>query len=250
MNLIRPQIVTNLPVQGEVSLPRRLAVKEHLLGPALANLYLHALDLLMQANGVEMVRYADDFVLLCRDRAQAEAALERVPSWMQEHELQLHPDKTRLVEMSQTGGGFAWPAPAGAALRAACGRLSRSARLRGYHFHHGGRRWPRRKSVQKLQAALKPLTQRNPRTSLHELIQPVSAKLRGWFGYFRHSTRTVFRTLDQWVRERLRAILRQRARKRGRSRGYDRPRWPKAYFARHGLFSLYEARLAATQSHR
>jgi len=183
----------------------------------------------MRESGVEMVRYADDFVLLCRDRAQAEAALERVQSWMQTHELQLHPDKTRLVDMSQSGGSF---------------------EFLGYHFHHGGRRWPRRKSVQKLKAALKPLSQRNHGESLRELIKPINAKLRGWFGYFRHSTRTVFRTLDQWVRERLRAILRKRAGKRGRSRGRDRPRWPNAYFARHGLFSLYEARLAAVQSHR
>ena len=199
------------------------------ISPLLANLYLHPLDLLLEQAGVEMVRYADDFVLLCRSQAQAEAALEKVRGWMQEEGLQLHPQKTRLVDMTQPQEGFDFL---------------------GYHFHHGGKRWPRTKSVQKLKANLKPRTKRTNGQSLRQIIAELNPRLRGWYGYFRHALASSLRTVDAWVRGRLRAILRKRAGLRGRSRGRDHQRWQNAYFARHGLFSLYEARRAATQSHR
>src|SRR6266446_8723578 len=92
------------------------------ISPSLANLYLHPLDLLMQQSGVEMVRYADDFILLCRSRMEAERALQAVQQWVAAEGLQLHPQKTRMVEMGKAGEGFDFL---------------------GYHFHHGGKRWPR-----------------------------------------------------------------------------------------------------------
>ncbi len=199
------------------------------ISPLLANLYLHPLDLLMQAAGVEMVRYADDFVLLCRSREQAATALAQVQQWIQEQGLQLHPEKTRLVDMTEPKAGFDFL---------------------GYHFHHGGQRWPRKKSVQKLKAKLRPQTKRSHGESLRQIITKLNPRLRGWYGYFRHAVASSLREIDGWVRGRLRAILRKRAGLRGRSRGRDHQRWQNAYFARHGLFSLYEARCAATQSHR
>jgi RNA-directed DNA polymerase len=199
------------------------------ISPLLANLYLHPLDLLMQQSGVEMVRYADDFVLLCRSRAEAEVALERVRAWMNEQELQLHPQKTRVVNMEVRGEGFDFL---------------------GYHFHHGNRRWPRKKSVQKLKEKLRPQTKRTNGESLRQLIAQLNPRLRGWYGYFRHAAASALSEIDGWVRGRLRAILRKRAGGKGRGRGRDHQRWPNDYFARHGLFSLHAARCAATQPHR
>lgn len=199
------------------------------ISPLLANLYLHPLDLLMRASGVEMVRYADDFILLCRSRAEAEAALRQVEQWVTAEGLQLHPQKTRLVEMDQPGEGFDFL---------------------GYHFQHGGQRWPRKKSEQKLRDQLRPLTKRTSGRSLRQIIAALNPILRGWYGYFRHTSRGLLRSSDGWVRGRLRSVLRKRAGRKGRARGLDHQRWSNAYFARLGLFSLHEAQLADLQSHR
>lgn len=198
------------------------------ISPLLANLYLHPLDLLMQERGVEMVRYADDFILLTRSRGEAQAALEEVRGWVQAEGLQLHPQKTRVVDMTQPQEGFDFL---------------------GYHFHHGGKRWPRRKSVQKLRDKVRPLTKRNNGESLRAIIQKLNPILRGWYGYFCHSSRGCLVSMDGWVRGRLRSILRKRQRRRGRGRGADHHRWPNAYFDRHGLFHLQEAWCRQIQSH-
>lgn len=199
------------------------------ISPLLANLYLHPLDLLMQDGGWEMVRYADDFVILCRSREEAEAALEKIRGWMAAAGLQLHPEKTRLVDLNDPQAGFDFL---------------------GYHFRRGGQRWPREKSKQKLRQRLKPMTRRTNGESLRTIIQQINLVLRGWYGYFRHASRMSLGETDSWVRGRLRSILRKRQGKKGRACGDDHHRWPNAYFARHGLFTLLEAHQAAIQSHR
>jgi len=198
------------------------------ISPLLANLYLHPLDLLMQQSGVEMVRYADDFILLCRDREEALEALRRVQDWVETEGLTLHPEKTKVVDMTEPKAGFDFL---------------------GYHFHHGGKRWPRKKSEQKLREKIRPLTKRTNGESLTTIIARLNPILRGWYGYFRHSRRGLLYTMDGWVRGRLRSILRKRAGKRGRGRGTDQQRWTNQYFACRGLFSLHEAQVTELQSH-
>jgi RNA-directed DNA polymerase len=195
------------------------------LSPLLSNLYLDPLDHHMAARGYQMVRYADDFVILCRCRADAQQALQEVQQWTAEAGLCLHPDKTCLVDASQRGGFD----------------------FLGYHFERGYR-WPRRKAVQKLKTALRPKTRRTNGQSLEEIIGTVNRTLRGWFEYFKHSHWTTFAPIDQWVRMRLRSIKRRRGRRRGRGRGADHQRWPNAYFAACGLFSLTAAHALARQS--
>ena len=190
------------------------------ISPLLANIYLHPLDLLMQQSGVEMVRYADDFVLLCRTEKEAQEALETVRAWTQAEGLQLHPEKTRVVDMTQSQGGFDFL---------------------GYHFHHGGKRWPRKKSEKKLRNKLRPLTKRTNGESLRVIIRRINPILRGWGAYFRDTTGGLLKSMDGWVRGRLRSILRKRQGRRGRGRGLDHQRWPNAYFERHHLFNLHEA---------
>ena len=80
------------------------------------------------------------------------------------------------------------------------------------------------------------------------IIADINRTLRGWFEYFKHSHPTTFRDLDGWVRMRLRSILRKRHRGRGKGRGADHQRWPNAYFAEQGLFSLTIAHALARQS--
>jgi RNA-directed DNA polymerase len=199
------------------------------ISPLLANIYLHPLDKLMEQSEVEMVRYADDFILMCRSAEAAQAALAKVEQWVQEAGLQLHPQKTRLVNMTLPEGGFDFL---------------------GYHFHHGGKRWPRRKSEQKLKAKLSPLTRRNNGESLKAIVEQLNPILRGWYGYFRHTSRGLLSSMDGWIRGRLRSILRKRQGGRGRGRGRDHQRWPNGYFTRHHLFSLQESWLVDLQSQR
>src|SRR3954471_14613999 len=76
------------------------------VSPLLANLYLHPLDLLMEEGGCRMVRYADDFVILCRTAEEARSALRQVEAWVAANGLTLHPDKTRVGDSRQPGQGF------------------------------------------------------------------------------------------------------------------------------------------------
>lgn len=200
------------------------------ISPLLANIYLNPLDHLMARSGVEMVRYADDFVVLCRTREQAESALEAMRGWMGEAGLTLHPDKTRLVAMDADGAFFEF-----------LGYRFKRDKNRDYRF-------PRPKSAKKLRDAIRPVTRRANGHSLGRVIADINPVLRGWYEYFKHAHRTVFPEVDGWVRMRLRSILRKRHGGRGRGRGNDHHRWTNKYFAEHGLFCLTAAHAQAVQS--
>ena len=117
------------------------------------------------------------------------------------------------------------------------------------HFEQG-RKWPRRRSERKFRDTVRAQTRRTSGQSLATAIVELNRTLVGWFGYFKHSHWTTFTTLDGWVRRRLRSILRRRQGRKGPGRGADHQRWPKAYFAEHGLFSLATAHATAGQSSR
>lgn len=197
------------------------------ISPLLSNIYLDPLDHLLAARGVEMVRYADDFVILCRTEAEARQALSWVQDWTASNGLSLHPEKTRLVDATMRGGFD----------------------FLGYHFERGYR-WPRAKSIKKLRDTIRGKTRRANGHALRVIIKDVNQTLRGWFEYFKHSHKTTFPPQDSWVRMRLRSILRKRQHRRGRGRGADHQRWPNAYFATHGLFALVTARELYGQSSR
>ena len=197
------------------------------ISPLLSNIYLNPLDQLMAASGCEMVRYADDFVILCRSEAEARAALEEVQQWTAQAGLTLHPEKTRIVEATKHGGFD----------------------FLGYHFERGYR-WPRRKSLKKLKDKIRAHTKRNNGQSLQVSISRLNPVLRGWFGYFKQSHYTTFTPLDKWLRMRLRSLLRKRRKRRGRAGSCDNRRWPNAFFATQGLFSLAHAHAQVRQSSR
>lgn len=194
------------------------------ISPLLSNIYLNPLDHLMAAQGFEMIRYADDFVVMCRSPEEAERALDVLRQWTAQAGLTLHPAKTRVVQVESDGFDFL-----------------------GYHFQRQWR-WPRPKSLAKLKDTIRRKTRRTNGDSLSTIIANVNRTLQGWFAYFQHSTQTTFRDLDGWVRMRLRSILRKRVGRRGRGGGSDHQRWPNAYFANHGLFSLTTAHTFVRQS--
>jgi RNA-directed DNA polymerase len=195
------------------------------VSPLLSNIYLDPLDHLMAARGFEMVRYADDFVVMCRSQEDATAALAVVQQWTVSAGLTLHPTKTRLVDEREQGFDFL-----------------------GYHFE-AGKRWPRSKSRKKLRDTIRAKTKRTSGHSMTQIIADVNRTLRGWFEYFKHSHRPTFRMEDGFIRRRLRSILRKRSRRKGsaKANGADQTRWTNAYFVALGLFSLQQAHAAVCQ---
>jgi RNA-directed DNA polymerase len=195
------------------------------ISPLLANIYLHPVDVALTEAGYQVVRYADDMVILCESREQAERAHDAVAKLMTERGLRLHPTKTRIVDAT-TRPGFDFL---------------------GYRFF-GNQRYPRPKSVDKLRNSIRDKTPRTNGKSLEEIIRSVNVTARGWFEYFKHSSRGAFTKIDAWIRMRLRSILRKRSKRKGRGAGFDHFRWPNAFFQQHSLFSLSEAHWLLRQS--
>lgn len=193
------------------------------ISPLLANVYLDPLDHLAERAGIEMVRYADDFVLLCRTRTEAETALALVEEWSASAGLTLHPEKTRLVNLEERGGFT----------------------FLGYTFRKKGK-WPSRKAEKQFREKLRPLLPRKSGESLECTIAKVNRVLIGWFQYFKHTRTWVFGTYDGWVRMRMRAMLWKRKKRTRYNRDAANMFWPNDYFHRRGLFSLHRAHREAT----
>lgn len=205
--------------------PEQGAPQGAVLSPLLSNVYLDPLDHLMVRYGIEIVRYADDFVILCKTAEDAARALELVKQWVAGNGLTLHPEKTRIVDSRTQSFDFL-----------------------GYTFQ-GQEHWPRKKAIQKMRDTIRAKTIRQNGRSIQCVIADVNKTVRGWFAYFKHGTdQRLYRNQDAWIRMRLRSILRRRDHRRGRGRGRDHQLWPNAYFADRGLFSLVAARAAAVQS--
>jgi RNA-directed DNA polymerase len=195
------------------------------ISPLLSNIYLNGLDWKMARKGFEMVRYADDFVVLSASQQEAQRALEEISHWVEENGLKLHPIKTRIVDASQRGGFD----------------------FLGYHFERG-KKWPRKKSLDRLKDAVRSKTRRNNGRCMKAIGADLNLTLKGWFGYFQHSVPHVLESTDGYVRGRLRSILRRRMKRKGRAKGKDHYRWPNTYFSAVGLFSLKQAHTAVCRS--
>lgn len=225
LELIRMFLSQGVMEEGKYWTPEAGTPQGGVISPLLSNIYLDPLDHLMAKQGKEMTRYADDFVILCGNEEEAGEALKMVQEWVLSVGLQLHPEKTKIVDARQAGGFD----------------------FLGYHFEQG-QRWPRPKSLNKFRDRIREHTRRHNGYSLSCIITQLNPILRGWFNYFQHSHCTIFSRLDGWIRMRLRSILRQHQGRQGRGRGYDHNRWPNAYFAEQGLFSLVTAHALKLQS--
>jgi RNA-directed DNA polymerase len=224
LSLIESFLKANILDGLEEWTPAAGAPQGAVLSPLLSNIYLDPLDHLMARSGFAMVRYADDFVLLCRTPEEASRALEMVQTWVTENGLTLHPTKTKVVDARTEGFDFL-----------------------GYHFE-GNTRWPRKKSLTKFKDTIRAKTRRTHGDSLATTIGSLNQTIRGWFTYFQHSEPGIFRVLDGMIRRRLRSILSHRAHHPSCGGGLANIRWPNAFFANQGLISLEQAHALARQS--
>lgn len=186
------------------------------LSPLLANIYLHEFDRVMTEAGFEVVRYADDFVVLCKTEEDAQAGREKAEQVLQGMGLTMHPEKTRVIDARRERFQFL-----------------------GYEFWPGGRQ-PRDSSKAKLRDRIRARTPRVSGQSLRATIVKLNRTLAGWYAYFRHSFWNVFEDVDGFVRRRLRSILRKFAKRRGTAKTYgaDQSRYPNKFFDQMGLFCL------------
>jgi RNA-directed DNA polymerase len=216
----RVETVTGTPQGGVIS-------------PLLANIFLHAFDRAWAESGTgELVRYADDFVVLCSTRGQAEQARARATAIMADLGLELHPDKTRVVDLREGREGFDF---LGCHFHARMsGRLWEQKRIVRYYLH----RWPSQRSMKRARQRIKDLTGRSRvGIELNETIAGLNLFLRGWGNYFRTgNAATKFVTLDRYVAWRLKRFL---IKKRGRNlRAGQADRWTRTWFHDQGLHKL------------
>ena len=227
LDLIRGWLTADIMKGLERWMPTQGSPQGAVISPLLANIYLDPLDKLMAALGYRMVRYADDFVILCRTREDAEAALAEVRAWVTANGLTLHPEKTHVGDCRLPGQGF---------------------EFLGYRFE-AGRRYVRKKSLAKLKDSIRGKTGRSRGDSLKSVIGDLNPMLRGWFGYFKQAHHLTFDIIDGFVRRRLRAILRKQEKRPGRGiTRADHQRWNKRFFADAKLFALDAAWQLARQS--
>ena len=197
------------------------------LSPLLANVYLHQLDLALHQSGFKMARYADDWVVLCRDKGEAKTALSLIQSWIADNGLELSPEKTHIGSSLKPGHGF---------------------EFLGYRFEEG-RRYVRAKSLKRFKDKIRLKTRRTRGDSIEHIISDLNPTIKGWFGYFKHAHHYTFSSLDGFIRRRLRAVLRKHQKRPSSGRtGKDHRLWPNAYFAKRGLLSRREAHLLARDS--
>ena len=172
---------------------------------------------------------ATQLVVLCRSREEAEAALAEIAAWVAENGLRLHPDKTHVGDCREQGEGFDFL---------------------GYRFE-AGRRWVRKKSLHRFKDSIRAKTRRTRGNSLAQIIADLNPMLRGWFGYFKHAHPYNFKTLDGFIRRRLRSLLRKQKKRPGHGHCLaDHKIWPNTFFAKAGLFALKAARLAEARHPR
>lgn len=227
LELIRNFLKQDILHEGQRWTPTGGTPQGAVISPLLANVYLHPLDEVIAASGYRMVRYADDFVILCATSEEATAALATVRTWVEENGLTLHPEKTHVGDCRQPGQGF---------------------EFLGYRFE-AGQRHVRKKSLQSFKERMRAKTGRTQGKSLERVVADLNPMLKGWFAYFKHAHEYTFSKLDGQIRRRLRAILRKQEKRPGFGRClHDQQSWPNAFFAEVGLFAMHTAWLAARQS--
>lgn len=190
------------------------------LSPLLSNIYLHKLDKRMTDEGFKMIRYADDFVVMCKTIEESTRGLQVIKEVIADLKLTLHPDKTKIVEVTKEVG----------------------FEFLGYLFLENKRR-PRNKSLIAFRRKVKEKTPRKLGNSLAKVIGVLKPILTGWYAYFKNvkNSPKVFNSLDGFVRRRLRSILAKFHKKKGSHRNLDNFKYTNKFFQDLGLFSLQNA---------
>jgi RNA-directed DNA polymerase len=233
LKLLRLWLQAGVLVDGVISRTVAGTPQGGVISPLLANVYLHVLDTELTRRGVgELVRYADDGVVLCRSAAQASAALEAVGEILASLGLRLHPDKTKVVDLREGGEGLDF---LGCHFRARMsGRLWEQRRIVRYYLH----RWPSQTAMARLRVKVRDRTGRNRvGTDIRIIIAELNPILRGWGNYFRTGNAAEkFIQIDGYVWRRLFRLMVQ---KRGRNlRAGQADQWNEEWFNGHGLHRL------------
>jgi hypothetical protein len=207
------------------------------ISPLLSNIFLHVLDAAWQRHGAHLgtlVRYADDFVVMCATRSACEQAEKRVRQVLARLGLELHPDKTRRVDLSWGKEGFDF---LGCHLRKRMsGPIWVKSRRRVYFLQ----RWPSVRSMKRVRQRVKELTGRNRNgvKDVRVLIRDLNPVLRGWGNYFRTGNAAQkFNQVDSYVWKRLHGFMKKR---KGRNlHAGEAERWTSDFFVEgHGLHRL------------
>lgn len=222
LSLIESFLKVEIDDGGTRVKPSKGAPQGTVISPLLANLYLNELDWQMSEKGIKMIRYADDFVVLCDKPEETEHALIFIEQWCDKHKLALHPEKTVRLEMKNKQG----------------------IDFLGYHFRSDARCWISPKSMKRFRDNLRPHLKRCNKHGMKGITKQINPKLKGYYNYFKQAGVGSHQGLDGWVRMRLRSILKRHVKGRGIGRGMYHKKYPNAYFAALGLFSLEEAKLA------
>jgi group II intron reverse transcriptase/maturase len=235
LRLVRQWLAAGVMDDGQWTRTMAGTPQGGVISPLLSNIYLHVLDRVWEdrcGHLGTLVRYADDFVIMCDTQASAEEAHRRVRTVLARLGLELHPEKTRRVDLSHGRDGFDF---LGCHLRKRMsGSLWERTRRRVYYLQ----RWPSQRAMARMRTRVRELT---PRARCHEdirgVIADVNPVLRGWGQYFRTGNATAkFIQVDTFVEDRLHALLVKRAGSRvAASRA---PVWNRAFFEALGLHRL------------
>ena len=235
LKLVRKWLEAGVMEDGVVSATTAGTPQGGVISPLLSNIYLHVLDVLWTRHSAPLgtlVRYADDFVVMCRSRRECEQAEERTRVILARLGLELHPEKTRRVELTDGKEGFDF---LGCHLhKRLSGRLWEQQRLRRYYLQ----RWPSRRSMQRIRQRVKELTPRGRcHADLRVVIADLNPVLQGWGQYFSTGNASAcFVQIDRYVEERLRTL---RIKRKGRHlRPGEATRWTRASFENLGLHRL------------
>jgi group II intron reverse transcriptase/maturase len=235
LKLLRQWLEAGVMEDGNVQRTAAGTPQGGVISPLLSNIYLHVLDTLWMRHSAPLgtlVRYCDDFVVMCRTSKDCERAEARIKEILKRLDLELHPVKTRRVELYDGKQGFDF---LGCHLhKRLSGRIWEQQRKRLYFLH----RWPSQRSMNRVRARVRELT---PHSRCHADIRMVIADLnpvlRGWGNYFRTGNAAdQFTRIDGFVVRRLRSLRRRR---KGRHLRAGEPRcWTREYFERLGLYRL------------
>jgi group II intron reverse transcriptase/maturase len=224
LRLIRQWLRAGVMEEGAVRKSTTGTPQGGVISPLLANIVLDELDETWEREWShlgDLVRYADDFVITCRTRRQADEALDRVRTILMQMGLALHPEKTRIVELAVRGEGFEFL----------------GCHLRIVRSHFKGKtylfRWPRSKAMTALRARIRSVTNWRRWTRMEdvrEVIDELNPILRGWCNYFRSGNASRhFNSIDRYVTRCIVRLLRRRRCHQGRGRNQRPICWRKEW---------------------
>jgi len=235
LKLLRQWLAAGVMDEGQWTATKTGTPQGGVISPLLSNIYLHVLDRVWEdrcAHLGTLVRYADDFVVMCETKPQVEEARRRVGLVLTRLGLELHPEKTRTVDLSRGREGFDF---LGCHLRKRLsGPVWERTRQRVYYLH----RCPSQRAMARMRARVRELTSRSrSHEDVRGIIADLNPVLRGWGQYFRTgNAATKFIQMDTYVEDRLHALLVKRAGSRlhaGRAALWRRP-----FFEALGLYRL------------